>query len=331
VHSTQRIIRRFELLVLVAVVGACLVIAVKFRSRAYESPTFLQTTAPGSLIISAQVIGSELAATTSFEMSVTCSNSPTKAVTVSVPRGDKKTVGVTEFPGLTNQDRCSVMATGIEGAQTSYATSQPARSDGSVPDPLPGALEAGSFRSALAPADGRLVAVTYSFVGDLQVSAKVAGAPAGSTSSSTITVRCSNSGFVSSSRISNGQTRLFTNIPAGSICKVATDQTNGVSFQDNSDDPRDGIVLVNATPARCWDLRTSTADCRATVIVNSTYNSAEDISAQTVNTQPTTTEPSTSVPTTAAPATVVNGVVAVAPAPVEEPAILSDLEVAYTG
>jgi hypothetical protein len=327
VHSTQRIVRRFELLVLLVVVGACLVIAVKFRVRAYESPTYLQTTgAPGSLIISAQIIGVEVTAATSFEMSVTCSNSPNKAVTVAVPRGDKKTIGVAEFPGLTNQDRCSVVASGIDGAQTTYATSQPARSDGSTPDPLPGALEGGSFRSALAPADGRLVAVTYSFVGDLQVSAKIAGAPAGSPASSTITVRCANTGFVSSSRIANGQTRLFTNIPAGSVCKVTTDQTNGVSFQDNSDDPRDGVVTVNATPARCWDLRTSTADCRATVIVNSTYNSAEDISAQTVNTQPTTTEPSTSVPTTAAAATAAP----VAPAPVEEPAVLDDTE-AVTG
>jgi hypothetical protein len=228
-------------------------------------------------------------------------------------------MGVSDFPGLTDQDRCSVVAPGVNGAQITYATSQPARADGSVPEPLPGVVEGGVFRSAPALADGRTVAVTYTFVGDLIVTSKVVGAPAGSSTSSTITVRCANSGFVSTNRIADGQSRLFTNIPAGSVCKVTTDQTNGVSFQDNSDDPRDGVVLVNTTPSRCWDLRTSTPDCRAMVVVTSSYSGAEEVVTQTVNTQPTTTveEQQQQSSATTAPA---------APAPVEEPAVLDDTE-----
>ncbi len=304
------------------------VIAVNFHQRTYKSQSFLQSApAPGSFIVSTQTVGSVGAVDPSaaaYEISITCSPNPSRVVAVSIPRGEKRTIGVTEFPGLTSQDRCSVLATGVEGAQVTYATSQPARADGSIPDPLPGVVEAGVYRSAPALSDGRNVTVTYSYVGDLSVTSKVVGAPVGSSTSSTITVRCANSGFVSTNRIADGQTRLITNIPAESICRVTTDQTNGVSFTDNSDDPRDGVVRVSATPARCWDLRTSTPDCRATVVVTSSYNGAEEPTVQ--NTQPTTTTPQEQKdPVQNAQAAVV------APAPVEEPAILDDSAISLTG
>jgi hypothetical protein len=324
---------------LIGMVAAALSLGV-IRSNAADSSVnvvqLLQATAAPSLVVSAQVVGAEPTADQVYELLVSCVGANDRPITaagssngvlaLSLPKSGTRMLGPTEFPGLTAADKCSVRSAGVEGAQVTYATSQPTRTDGSVPDPLPGLVQDGVFRSAAAVADGRSVTATFTFVGDLFVVSRIADAPAATPASATITVRCANSGYLTSSRLGNGQTRLFTNIPAGSICKVSTDQTTGVAFDDNSGDTRDGVVTVNVTPARCWDLRTSTADCRATVTVTSTYVGFDPQAVQPTETQPTTTAPDEdqAAETTAAPA---------APAPVEEPAVLDESEetVAFTG
>jgi Domain of unknown function (DUF5979) len=334
-------LRRFAcwalLVGLVATPVAARVARQQMVSSSLNVVQFLQAAPTASVVVSVQTVGAEPAADQVYELLVSCvgandrpiaaAGSTTGVLVLSLPKSGTRTLSATEFPGLTITDRCSVRTSGIEGAQVTYATSQPARADGSVPDPLPGVVQDGVFRSAIALADGRSIVATFTFVGDLIVTNRITGAPAATPASATITVRCANSGYLTSSRLGNGQSRLFTNIPAGSSCKVTTDQTAGVAFDDNSGDARDGLVTVNSTPARCWDLRTSTADCRATVTVSSTYSGADPLDAQPTQTQPSTTtaEQNRNDPaTTAAPA---------AAAPVEEPAVLDESEetVAFTG
>jgi hypothetical protein len=298
----------------------------------------LQATSTPSLLVSVQTVGSEPSSGQVYELLVSCVSASDRPIAVagnasgvlsiSLTKNGSRLLGVAEFPGLATTDKCSLRAAGVDGAQVTYATSQPVRADGSVPDPLPGLVQDGTFRSAAAVADGRTITATFTFVGDLFVVNRINGAPPATASSATITVRCANSGYLTSTRMGNDQTRLFTNIPAGSVCKVTTDQTTGVAFDDNSGDARDGVVTVNVTPARCWDLRTSTADCRATVTVSSTFSGFD----------PQTTEvPSTQPPTTTADQQDQSAVTVspVAPAPVEEPAVLNETEetsdIAFTG
>jgi hypothetical protein len=281
------------------------------------------------LRISIQTVGMA-PANLSYSLQVRCVDANGKVVSavgaadtasVSLAVGQPRSVGIAEFPGLSATNRCSVEAAGAEGAQITYATSQPPRADGALPAPLPGAVDDGKFRSALAPADGREVVVTYTYVGDLVVSTRITDVPTGVMATSMITVRCANTGYLTSLRMGDGQSRLLSSVPAGSVCRVSSDQP-GASFEDNSDDPRDGTVTVNSTPARCWDLRTAAPDCRASVTITSAYRGEADVQSLSATTQPTTTveqqdQQQQNAAATAAP---------VAAAPVEEPEQLAEEE-----
>lgn len=247
-------------------------------------------------------------------ISATPSTTPTGStsagvVSFTLAAGALRTVGAAEFPTLTAADACTLRATPSDGAETSFRTSQPARSDGSVPNAAPGVLVGGGYQSAPARADGQMITVTQAFNGDVQMTARItetAGSVGGvGPTPLAVELRC-DSGFLQSARLTDAQTQLFTGIPVGARCRATELQGSGARYADNSGDPNDGILTVVATPAACWDLRVTAASCRVsvTVTVGARVNPGDADVTTTTSATTTTTSPSTTVAsaTTAAPA-----------------------------
>lgn len=106
----------------------------------------------------------------------------------------------------------------------------------------------------------------------------------------------------------------------GRTCRVVETASAGASvrFDDNRGAPNDGIVTIGLTRAACFDLRTASPDCRATVVVTNDFGADPDPSATVpaaTTAAPTTTLPSTTVPD-APPATAAPAVTAAPATPV---------------
>jgi hypothetical protein len=336
-NNTDSNTKRWRVIVRLGLLAA---VAVSFtalsrlgRPPEVQSIVVAQSGVEPGIVVSVRTIGKPPdSGASSYRLNVRCTTGGqvtsaaqgiTSTVTLELPPSGARRLGTIDFPSLTATDRCVVEANAVDGAQITYATAQPPRADGSQPEPMPGVVEGGRFQSASAPADGREVTTTITYVGDMIVSARIAGAPAGVSPSGAVTIRCANTGFLITTRILDNQTRLFSNVPAGSVCQVSTDQS-GATFEDNSGDPRDGIVTVGLTPASCWDLRTADPNCRATVTITSTYSELTDLSSL----QSTTVPPTTRVeeqPTNEPAAAVVA-------APVEAPELLAEESaISFTG
>jgi Domain of unknown function (DUF5979) len=259
-----------------------------------------------------------------------------------VSPGRPMVVGPAEFPGLTTADLCRARAS-LDGAQTSFLSTQPALRDGTSAPSLGGNIATvnatTTYGSALAQANGQTITVTHAVVGDLLVTKVVDGAPQDTPGAASLRysldVVCSFGPANSDSSyltvdLYPSESRLITGLLVGSLCTVTEPATPGVRFSDSSEIPTDGIVMVTPSPARCWDLRQADATCRSSVIAMHTYGDrdrARDGSTQSVPDTAPDTKPAEddqaadrnnkAVMQTAAP---------VAGAPVEEPVELAEQE-----
>ncbi len=231
----------------------------------------------------------------------------------------KRAFGRDDFPTLTPAARCTVAVTDSNGAPVRYSTTLSARTDGSVPTPLPGQVTPDGYLSSAATADGQTITAEVSFSGDLAITQRVTGAPSSSSAIYETLVTCPDTGYSNSVSLGDGQLQILTGIPAGSVCSLVQNDagSSSVHFEDNSGNPGDATVTITGTRADCWDLRNASADCRATVIVTNAFdNRFADPQTQTDEAPTTTTPNNEEAPaTTAAPAVSPAPAIAVEAAP----------------
>jgi hypothetical protein len=319
-------------------IGVAVVLVTVLRLTVLTNAAGAQQTEPG-VVVRHVVHGTERTAGVAYRFELRCerpgaSGSATpvgQPVEFTLTPNVERRFGTNEISGMQTSDRCSVSTVFNDGGETTYASSNPLRADGTRADDIPGIVGPNGYRSAWTPADGRSITAVTVFGGDLLLSKQIEGpAPIGSAVFE-VRVLC-DGGYDRSVLLSDGQQQVLTGIPAGSICKVTETRTGGAAprYADNSGSPGDGTVTIIATTSACWDLRNQTPECRAAVTITNVFTAQTD-TADESNGPPTTTGPTTTNPdntaTTAAP---------VAPAPVEEPQQLAEEEatigdVAFTG
>lgn len=212
----------------------------------------------------------------------------------------------------------------------SYLTTVSARSDGSTPDPRPGAITPEGYASAPATADGQKITVAVTYTGDLAIVQRVEGLTGGDAPQFETTVNCKESGYVNTVVLSGGQTQILTGIISGSECRLSQESAGtNARFEDTSGNPGDAVVVITGTRADCWDLRNSSPSCRATVIVTNTNDGRSSRPADTREEAPTTTAPDQRD----RPATTAAAAVVAAPAATPAPAVAIQLAdgVTFTG
>jgi Domain of unknown function (DUF5979) len=248
----------------------------------------------GRVTVGVAVIGTEPRAA-DYDLSIECSTKAgvlrTPKVALRIGAGRTQTVAPADVPGLDPEDTCIVRATGVDGSELSYATTVAARADGSKPEPLRGVVDASGYHAAPVTASGQSVTMTVTFVGDLLVRKVVEGASATEVGLYEIQVHCSGVGISRTVLLGDGQSTLLTGIPTGSSCTVDEARGDGAAprFDDNVGDAHDGRVNIVATPAACWDLRATGADCRAVVTVTNRFRpTVVDLTRPRVE-EPTTT------------------------------------------
>ncbi len=214
--------------------------------------------------------------------------------------------------------QCTVEAVDLVSGSVDYLTTQPLRSDGTRPLPVPGRVTAGGFQSSPAVL-GQSIMVTLRFTGDLVVgvrSDRVDDVGASSRSVG-LQLRCNDSTINETYRLRVGERRLRTGLPAGAVCVVSADQA-GVRFEDTSGVATDATVVIMETPAACWDQRVPDTGCRS--VITATVSDAPFTDpaapASPTSTAPTTTIPDQQTATTAAPAP--------APTPEAAPEVLAE-------
>lgn len=312
-----------------AIVGLAVLAASLIQS---PTPTSAQTVA--SITVGHTVRG--LARTgAEFRFELTCATPDgapvAKAVTFDLAMQTERRFTVDDLPGLTLNDRCSVRTLANDGGETQYTSTVPKRADGSQPDAVPGVIGVGGYRSAPTPADGRTILAVTTFGGDLTIRKVVEGAPNTSVALYELSVSC-DGGYRRSLLLGDGQQEVLTAIPSGSVCRVTETRGGGATarFVDNSGPLNDATVVIATTRPECWDLRTTSPECRATVTIVNQFSGEVDDAP--VSTPPTTTSETTTTnveqrndetadkaaaPATAAP---------VAPAPVAEPEVADEEE-----
>jgi hypothetical protein len=197
------------------------------------------------------------------------------SLVVSAKSGETKRITTAEFPSLTVSDNCVVASTG-GGTDVFYrTTATPA--NGAATEPSAGMISAGRYQSAPAQANGRTIEVLHAYNGDFLLTNTVSGPTNGIEPVFTFSVRCDGDAprFIS---LGNGQTRLITGVTSGSVCRVEQVSGGTPQFDDNSGDPRDGIVSIGFAEPACWDLRTATPSCRS--IVNVTNLASAGVEAE---------------------------------------------------
>jgi hypothetical protein len=223
------------------------------------------------------------------------------SLAVSAKSGETKRITTSEFPTLTVTDNCVVTSTGA-GTDVFYrTTATPA--NGAVNEPSSGMISGGRYQSAPAQANGRTIEVLHAYTGDFLLTNTVSGPTNSIDPVFTFAVRCDGDAprFIS---LGIGQTRLITGVTSGSVCRVEQISGGTPQFDDNSGDPRDGIVSIGFAEPACWDLRTATPACRS--IVNVTNAASAGVEAERPAKGPeetTTTTPQDQNRTDAAAAT----------------------------
>jgi hypothetical protein len=227
--------------------------------------------------------------------------------------GEIKRLTIADFPTLTTADSCVVASTGGAGTDVFYRTTA-TPTNGVANEPSAGMISGGLYQSAAARANGRTVEILHVYSGDFLLSNVVTGPSTSVEPVFTFSIRCDGDAprIVT---LGNSQTRLITGVSSGSVCRVEQVSGGTPQFDDNSGDPRDGVVTIGFAEPACWDLRTATPTCRSIVNVTNTSSAATEAERpETPTDQTTTTVPQNQQPAnTAAPA------VAAAPAsPVSE-------------
>jgi hypothetical protein len=275
-------------------------------------------------------VGVETRPGSDYEATVTCRSADGTARTplvIRVKAGPGRSVTARDVPGLGTEDRCSVKAAGVDGAQVDYTTSVATRADGSTPEPQRGLVDATGFHSAPAPA-GQTITVSLTFTGDLLVRKIVDGSAASEIGLYEIQVQCDGVGVTRTVLLGDGQSTLLTGLPTGTSCRVDEARGDGAlaRFSDNVGDPGDGRVTILSTPSSCWDLRSTGPDCRAVVTVTNNFR-------PTVSAAPPTSESTTTTTTTTTPDQNQDRSPATTAAPAVTPAPASAVEAtpAFTG
>jgi Domain of unknown function (DUF5979) len=241
----------------------------------------------------------------------------------SLAGGAQRTFSPTDVAGLSSTDLCTVRTIDNNGAETTYSSSVAARADGTQPDAIPGVIGPKGYVSAPTPADGRTVGIVSSFGGDLAITNRVEGAPAGNTLAYEMRIAC-DGGYNRSLLLRDGQQQILTGLPAGIVCRVSQSATARSSprYQDNSGVAGDGIVTIVATTSACWDLRNLAPECRASVVVINQFVATGDTDPSTAPSQTTTTVD---------PNQQKNNVKVVDPQPAAAAAPVAEADLAYTG
>ncbi len=251
-----------------------------------------------SLTIRNVVRGTERTPEFSYQFDVVCTHnieSLSPVVRITLPRNQAKTLTKAEIPNLSVEDTCRVKAVDNNGAETSYLSSQPDRTDGTRQSLLPGLLDVTGFRSAPTRANGQTITVTNTFSGDLILALRVEGTPPSTLSSQEMFLVCEKAGISRSFSLANGEREVVTGIPAGSECQASVQSASGASvrYEDTSGNPNDAIVTIIGTRSECLDLRVASPDCRAQIIAITSFNERFDATKQNDNTS-TSTSASTS-------------------------------------
>jgi hypothetical protein len=294
-----------------------------------SEPAEAQQTRP-SIVVRHMVRGAQRTTGATYRFELRCERPGTSGAATALAQpvefalspGAERTFGPNDISGLQDTDRCSVSTLFNDGGETTYASSNPPRADGTRADDVPGVVGPTGYRSAWTPADGRSITAVTVFGGDLLLSKRIEGPTPIGSAVFEVRVLC-DGGYDRSVLLSDGQQQVLTGIPAGSVCRVTETRTGGATprYADNSGSAGDATVTIIATTSACWDLRNQTPECRASVIITNVFTAqtetADQSNGPSTTAGPTTTNPDNAAATTAAP---------VAPAPVEEPQELASEE-----
>ena len=159
-------------------------------------------------------------------------------------RNGTRAISSTDVPGLVGGSSCRFSET--DGIGASLVSSSAGGSF--VPR---GASTV--FVSNLVPI-GSTVTITNTFLGRLRVSVAVAGDPGSRIASFGVQVRCELAGIDDSFLLKAGQSKLYENITAGTVCVVAETKSDGasVTVNDNSGPAvNDGAVVIPVQGTGC--------------------------------------------------------------------------------
>ena len=190
-------------------------------------------------------------------------------------RNGSRAISAADVPGLVGGSSCRFSET--DGIGASLVTSSAGGSF--VPR---GASTV--FVSNLVPI-GSTVTITNTFLGRLRVSVAVAGDPGSRIATFGVQVRCELAGIDDSFLLKAGQSKVYENITAGTVCVVAETKSDGasVTVNDNSGPAvSDGAVVIPVQGTGCGPGSPAIASagsatsppadsCFATVMLTNTY------------------------------------------------------------
>lgn len=234
--------------------------------------------------------------------------------TFTMRAGGTRTFSTADVPKINSTSTCELVALDNRGGVTTYLSTVA----GAAPRP---GVDDGVYRSAITKMF-QTITVAHRWYGDLVVSTVVSGNPRSHVAIFEIAVDCGTGGPIDRFLLRDGQSKVYSDIPAGTKCVITEPRSDGatVSFRDNtgvgapvgSAASLDGIVVIKPRTAACDQIgspsnvapggptpTTASDGCITSVIIRNDYGAVEPsplsrasappvsmVPAQAVNTVP---------------------------------------------